>query len=152
MNKMPVNIFITKNESETENAGYAFAASIEEVGKDVSKPVFVAFYGELGSGKTAFVRGMARYIVPEAYVCSPTYSIINVYEGEKNLVHLDLYRITDEDDLYSIGFYELFDDQNSIIVAEWCENIPYALPENRFDVIFTQENDGTRRIEIRHIK
>ena len=102
------------------------------LGKDLMKNTggdfFVALFGDLGAGKTAFVKGMVSHFLPDAIVTSPTYNIVNTYtDGCTVLHHYDMYRITDEDDLYSVGFYDNLSD--SVTVAEWCENIPWALPE-----------------------
>ena len=103
-----------------ETAEYAFKNGI----------TFVALYGGLGAGKTAFVRGFTSFHDKDACVMSPTYNLVNVYG---NIYHFDMYRITDEDDLYSIGFYD-YDDGSNIILTEWSENIEYALPENYLKV------------------
>lgn len=119
---------------DTESAGEKLACLIRDNAVTTDKPVFVAMYGELGAGKTAFVRGMAKVLAPDEAVCSPTYSIINLYNGTRRFYHLDLYRIRDDDDLYSVGFYELFDDLSCVIAAEWCENIPFALPDSYIEL------------------
>ena len=109
----------------------------EELGKELASamladsflPRFVALYGDLGVGKTAFVRGFTSAIAPTARVKSPTFALVNEYKGEKcSVFHFDMYRIEDEDDLYSIGFYDYF-ERNGICLTEWSENIEYALPE-----------------------
>ena len=91
-------------------------------------------YGDLGVGKTAFVRGLASVMAPGRGVRSPTFSLVNEYRvaGKKPLFHFDMYRIESEDDLYSIGF-EDYPDAGTC-VAEWCEKIPFALPEIYFEV------------------
>lgn len=118
-------------------------------------PLFVAFYGDLGVGKTAFIRGVAKSICPCAAVRSPTFAIVNEYRGGVlPIFHFDMYRITDEDDLYSIG-YEDYLDKNAVILMEWSENVPFALPEEYLRVEI-EKNDPdqpqSRRITIRHIK
>ena len=116
----------TLSPDETERLGEALATTLEA---DPSLPRFVAMYGDLGVGKTAFVRGFARIISPEAFVKSPTFALVNEYRTKKTPVyHFDMYRIVDEDDLYSTGFYDYLEG-NGYCIAEWCENIPYALPE-----------------------
>lgn len=96
---------------------------------DSSLPRFIALYGDLGVGKTAFVRGFTSAVAPSARVKSPTFALVNEYRGEKcSVFHFDMYRIEDEDELYSIGFYDYF-DRNGICLTEWSENIEYALPE-----------------------
>lgn len=127
----------------------------ERVGRELAELLkvgdFVALYGDLGAGKTAFVRGMASYLTPDEAAHSPTYTIVNVYEGDGiPLYHFDMYRIKDDDDLYSTGFYD-YDD--GIIAAEWCENIPFALPERYYRVEITKcaDDDAKRKIGISEV-
>ena len=118
---------------ETERIGREFAALLP-------LDAFVAMYGDLGAGKTAFVRGMASELVPDATVTSPTYTLVNEYRGKDRLFcHFDMYRISDEDDLYSIGFYDYAD---CVIAAEWCEKIPFALPDAYYSVTITKLMDA----------
>ena len=110
---------------------------------------FVALNGELGAGKTAFVRGMAATLTPGVRVSSPTYALVNVYEGEDvTLCHFDMYRITGEDDLYSIGFYD-YDD--CVFAVEWADNVPFALPEHYYNVTITKSGENERKIKIEEI-
>ena len=77
----------------------------EEFAKQLIPGDFIAFFGDLGSGKTAFVRGLASYLCPECRVSSPTFAIVNEYEGGRiPLFHFDMYRILDDDNLFSTGF------------------------------------------------
>lgn len=116
---------ITNSPEETEAFGAEVARYMTE---DASAPKFIALYGDLGVGKTAFVRGLASVIAPNSIVRSPTFALVNEYRAQKSsLFHFDMYRIEDEDELYSIGFYDYLD--RGICVVEWSENIPYALPE-----------------------
>ncbi len=113
-----------------------------ELAHKLKNDSFVALYGELGAGKTAFVGGIADVICPEERVFSPTYTIVNEYlSGRVPLYHFDLYRITDELDLYSTGFYDYIGC--GICVCEWCENIPEAVPENAVKVLIEKTADGT---------
>ncbi len=123
---------ITNSPEETEAVGFALAKQLEE---NLSLPTFIALYGDLGVGKTAFVRGFARVFSPNALVRSPTFALVNEYpsRSSRRVFHFDMYRITDEDDLYSIGYYDYLDD-GSICLVEWSENIPYAIPEDYIKV------------------
>ena len=133
-------IYVTTSEIQTENAAKELAAFL--------KPGdFLAFYGDLGSGKTAFIRGLASVFCPGVRVSSPTYAIVNEYKGKPYIFHFDMYRITDDDGLYSTGFYDYF-DRDGIICAEWCENIPFALPERYYKIDFTKVSENERKIEI----
>ncbi len=140
--------FYTNSPEETEAAGEALALELEN---DRSLPPFIALYGDLGVGKTAFVRGFARVFSPNALVRSPTFALVNEYPSrERRLFHFDMYRIADEDDLYSIGYYDYLDD-GSICLVEWSENIPYAIPEEHIRVEISKPDLDTpdkRLIEI----
>ncbi|MCI8589597.1 MAG: tRNA (adenosine(37)-N6)-threonylcarbamoyltransferase complex ATPase subunit type 1 TsaE [Clostridiales bacterium] len=127
---------ISNSEQETEKIAYQFAKTLQ--GGEC-----IALYGGLGVGKTAFVRGLAACLAPDSAVCSPSYAIVNEYGGPLQLCHFDMYRITDEDDLYSIGFY---DYEGAVLAIEWSERIPYALPAHRYEVCL-QKIDGEKEEE-----
>ena len=129
---------ITNSPEETEKVGFELAKMLEN---DQSLPSFVALYGDLGVGKTAFVRGFAKLFSPSALVRSPTFALVNEYpsKSSRRVFHFDMYRITDEDDLYSIGYYDYLDD-GSICLVEWSENITYAIPDEHIRVEITKTN------------
>ena len=123
---------VSLSTENTEALGAELARSITE---NDSMPRFVAFYGDLGSGKTAFIRGFVSVISQSSAVRSPTFTIVNEYRGGSiPIFHFDMYRIEGEDDLYSIGFYDYLD--NGICLCEWSENIEFALPDEyiRLDI------------------
>lgn len=108
------------------------------------KTPFIALYGDLGAGKTAFVKGIINHFSSDVIVTSPTYNIVNKYTFDNtDLYHFDMYRITDEEDLYSVGFYDYLDE--GIIVTEWSENVPYAIPKNAIKVTINKLFDETKR-------
>ncbi len=116
----------TQSTQETEQFGATVAKRLL---KDDTLPRFLALYGDLGVGKTAFVRGFVSVLSPASLVRSPTFALVNEYRGGKYpLFHFDMYRIDSEDDLLSIGFYDYL-DRNGICLVEWSEKIPYAMPE-----------------------
>ena len=129
---------ITNSPEETEAVGFELAQEIE---KNLALPSFIALYGDLGVGKTAFVRGFTKVFSPNALVRSPTFALVNEYPSKsgRRVFHFDMYRITDEDDLYSIGYYDYLDD-GSICLVEWSENIPYAIPDEYIRVEITKTN------------
>ncbi len=134
-------VFNSASCEDTEKIAYEFA-------NELKKGDFIAFFGDLGSGKTAFTRGIAKKLCPNARVQSPTFAIVNEYTGGKiDLFHFDMYRILDDDNLFSTGFYDYF-DRCGVMVVEWSENIPFALPENRYDIVFEKTGDSQRRIHI----
>ena len=124
---------ISSSPGDTINCGAKLASLIES---DPSLPHFIALDGDLGTGKTEFVRGFVSVAAPGSAVRSPTYTLVNEYRAaEKKLpvFHFDVYRINSEDDLYSTGFYDY--PERGICLVEWCELIPYALPESYFSVL-----------------
>ena len=133
MIKFPTTVF-TNSPTETEEVGKELA-SLFASGEPL--PRFIALYGDLGVGKTAFVRGFTSVFAPAARVKSPTFALVNEYRDKtKNapaVFHFDMYRINDEDELYSIGFYDYLDG-NGICLVEWSENIEYALPDELITV------------------
>ena len=94
----------------------------ETLGRRLTGRTHIALTGELGAGKTTFVQGLARGLdVPDSYyVTSPTYNIISEYPGRIPLYHVDLYRISDEDELDLTGFYEYI-HQDAVVAVEWPE-------------------------------
>ncbi len=140
----PLHLLSTSPE-ETEIVGAALGQALAA---DSTLPTFVAMFGDLGVGKTAFVRGLASVLAPGRAVRSPTFSLVNEYRvpGRRPLFHFDLYRIESEDDLYSMGFDEYPDA--GYCVAEWCEKIPYALPDDRLEVLIEKD---PAVVDIRHI-
>lgn len=129
----------------TEKTGFELA---EFLIKNPDAPRFIAMYGDLGVGKTAFVRGFCRELCADSIVRSPTFALVNDYRcktaGMRHVYHFDMYRIADEDDLYSIGFYDYL-DSGELCIAEWCELIPFALPEEYIKVEILKLDDGDRR-------
>lgn len=117
--------FYSKNLSDTD-------AIASEIASLLKKGDVLALYGEMGAGKTAFVRGLVKALCPECLplVHSPTFAIVNEYEGnEITVYHYDLYRIADEDDLYSTGYFDRLGGEG-IVVTEWSELIDGAIPQN----------------------
>lgn len=107
--------FVTKSEEETLAAAAKLAESLKA--GDV-----ILYRGEMGAGKTAFTKGIARYLGSDDEVTSPTFALVHEYGGRIPLFHFDLYRISGYDDLYSVGFFDYL-DRGGVIAAEWSENI-----------------------------
>lgn len=135
----------TTSPKQTEQVGANLARRLEERG---IKRAFIAMRGEMGVGKTAFTRGFASHFGIGG-VKSPTYTIVNEHRGRVKLFHFDMYRISDGDDLYSIG-YDDYVETEGYCIAEWSENIEGEIPEDAIYVTISRtENDpDERRIEI----
>lgn len=134
--------FETGSEEET-------AAKACEICKRLSPGSIVAFTGGMGMGKTAFVRGALKAFQNNAFVSSPTFALVHDYGGDPPVYHFDMYRVQNEDDLYSTGFFDYLDGR-SILFIEWSENIADALPP---DTVFVHiapgkgENDRVITVE-----
>lgn len=115
--------------AETEALG-------EALGRVLRAGDFVGLSGRLGAGKTALVRGVARglQVPPEALVSSPTFALVNTYAGGRlTLLHADLYRLRDAEELYDAGFHDLVttsDADGSVMLAEWVDKVPEAAPDD----------------------
>lgn len=136
-----MDIFISKCEEDTLQVAENFA-------KTLKGGTVVAFLGGLGMGKTAFVRGALKGLNNSARVSSPTFALVNDYGGTPQVYHFDMYRITDEDDLYSTGYFDYLTD-DAVLFIEWSENISQWLPDNTvFVKIELTETENCRKISI----
>ena len=127
------------NEAETEAIGCALAARL-------APGAVVAFSGDLGAGKTAFVRGMARGLGISQRVTSPTFTIVNEYEGGRlPLFHFDMYRLGSSDELFDIG-WEDYLIRGGVCAVEWSERVTDALPEDTLWVDIARGSGENDRI------
>ena len=132
--------FLTNSPAQTEAVGSA-------LGKILKPGTVIAYQGDLGAGKTAFTRGLARGLGSSEMVTSPTYTIVNEYLGGRMpLFHFDMYRLASSDDLWDIG-WEDYLERNGVCAVEWSENVEDALED---PIIITIEKLGedSRRITI----
>ena len=133
-------IIFTKSEKETEAAGAAFASKLPD-------GAVAALYGDLGAGKTAFVRGMARGMGISARVNSPTFTIVNEYLGARELYHFDMYRLESAEELFDIG-WEDYLRRGAVCAVEWSEHVEDAFEGDEIKVRIEKLSDSERKIEI----
>ncbi len=133
---------ISHSVTETEDLGFRLA-------QQLSGGTVVAYRGGLGMGKTAFTRGLARGLDCQDRVTSPTFTIVNEYEGRLPLFHFDMYRLHDSDALFDIG-WEDYLDRGGVCAVEWSENVEDALPDDTVYVSIARhpERDDWRIITI----
>ena len=132
--------FITNSPEETENVG-------ERLGRCLRGGDVIAYLGELGAGKTAFTRGLARGLGIQMRVTSPTYTIVNEYTGGRlPLFHFDMYRLGGSDELFDIG-WEDYLARDGVCAVEWSENVSDAM-ENAIVVRIEKTGADSRRITI----
>ena len=132
--------FISHSQLETEEVGRKLAEKLP--GGSV-----VAMYGDLGAGKTAFVRGMARGMGLSCRVSSPTFTIVNEYLGQRELIHFDMYRLSSADELFDIG-WEDYLSRGAVCAVEWSENVQDAFFGDEVVVRIEKLNDTDRKITI----
>ena len=131
--------YITHNEKETESLGSRLAAVL-------APGAVVAYRGDLGMGKTAFTRGLARGLGYPGRVTSPTFTIVNEYEGGRlPLFHFDMYRLSSSDELFDIG-WEDYLARGGVCAVEWSENIADALEEGTISVKICRGDSDSRRV------
>ena len=130
--------YITHSPAETEALGAALAQKLQP-------GTVLAFRGDLGAGKTAFTRGLARGLGADDRVTSPTYTIVNEYlSGRLPLFHFDMYRLVSEDDLFDIG-WEDYLERGGICAVEWSENVAGAM-EDAIVICLEKLGEDSRRI------
>ena len=133
--------FYTASAYETEELG-------ARLGRQLRPGAVIAFYGDLGAGKTAFTRGLARGLGIVDPITSPTYTIVNDYSGKIPLFHFDMYRLSSSEDLFDIG-WEDYLTRGGVIAVEWSERVEDALEDAlKIDIRRDPERDNGRRIII----
>ena len=134
--------FLSHSTQETESIGEALAKKLRS--GDV-----LAFTGSLGMGKTAFTRGLARGLGCRGRVTSPTFTIVNEYEGKTPLFHFDMYRLGSSDELFDIGWDDYL-ARGGVCAVEWSERVADALPDDTIfvDIARTDEHEDWRTITV----
>ena len=135
------SVFISNSPADTKKIAADLAATLS--GGEV-----IAFYGDLGMGKTCFITGLADGLDFKGEVSSPTFAIINEYLGGRlDLYQFDMYRVSGWDDLYSTGYFEYM-ESGGVLAVEWSENIESALPEDVIRVTIKRLDEAKREISI----
>ncbi len=135
-----MEVFVSKSEGETIERGREFA-------KQLQPGSLVALYGDLGAGKTQFVKGVCQAFEVEEIVNSPTFTIVNEYHGTLPVFHIDLYRMKNVDEILGIGFDEYL-ESGGVCLVEWAEKLNGIIPDRRYDVEMSVVDDSTREIKI----
>ncbi|CAH2211925.1 tRNA (adenosine(37)-N6)-threonylcarbamoyltransferase complex ATPase subunit type 1 TsaE [Tepidibacter aestuarii] len=133
-----------KNEQETSEIGY-------RLGQLLNKGDVVCLIGDLGAGKTTITKSIARALEVDDYITSPTFTIVNEYDGKYSLYHFDVYRISSSEDMYEIGFEEyLYGD--GICIIEWANLIEDILPDEYMNIELNYKDEGREMIITPHGK
>ncbi len=136
--------FKTETPAETQALG-------EKLGKTLKPGDVIALMGELGAGKTCLTQGIARGIgiAPGEIVCSPSYILINEYNGTVPIYHIDLYRLEGQTEIAELGLIEYI-ESNGICIIEWAERVETALPTDCVKINITWEDENSRQIIIQY--
>ena len=138
---MVIMQYTSKNAEETESLGIMR-------GNSLKKGDVISLRGSLGAGKTVLAKGIAKALDIEEAIVSPTFTIVQEYNGSMKMYHMDLYRLSGEDEFESMGGEEfLYPD--GITLVEWSEKIESMLPDNTIYVEIGINSDGTREISIK---
>lgn len=151
-------IYLTKTSEETKKLA-------QNIAKTIKSGVFLAFYGNLGSGKTTFIQGLAEGLGIKRRFISPTFIIVRHYviqiknqkpkikittQNLQSFYHIDLYRMDNVDDLLGIGLDEIIEDKNNIVAVEWAEKLGDMLPKKRIEFYFKYIDENSREIRIKN--
>jgi tRNA threonylcarbamoyladenosine biosynthesis protein TsaE len=135
-----VKTVISRSAEETEKVAAQFA-------RNLKKGDVVALSGPLGSGKTTFIKGLAKGLGVKDFIKSPTFNLLHIHQGRVPLYHFDFYRL-DESDLEDLGFVDYVYDSDGVAVLEWAERVKGELPPNtRWVVLSPAAKENERRIE-----
>lgn len=145
-------IYLTKTSQETKNLA-------KNLAKVLKPGDFLGFYGNLGSGKTTFIQGLAEGLGIKRRIISPTFIIIRTYDLRpktkdqrlKTFYHIDLYRTETQNDLLSVGLDEIINNNDNIVAVEWAEKMKEMLPSKRIELHFKYIDEDTREIAIKYI-
>ena len=140
---MSEEIIVTNSREET-------AIFAENFSKILKSGDFLAFYGDLGSGKTTFIQGLAKGLGIQRRIISPTFIIMRHYKiKDGNFYHVDLYRTQSKHDLLGIGLDQIIQDKNNLVALEWAEKMGEILPKQRIDIHMEYVDENKRKITIK---
>ena len=133
--------YISKSPEDTQRLA-------AELGKRVREGLVLCLRGELGAGKTCFVQGLTAALGIQEPAVSPTYNLMNIYEGRRIVYHFDLYRLVSEEELEEIGFYEDAEDTDCVVLIEWPDRFTESLPENYIMLDMEKLSEGERERQL----
>jgi len=145
---IPTGAFVSRSEQETFELGF-------DIGKQLSGGEIILLSGPLGAGKTLLVKGMAHALgVDEDDVSSPSFTLVNPYDGRLRLYHIDLYRLDEGvSAAHAVDLDELLSDEQAVIVIEWAERMGrYPLPPTAWNISMTGDGDAPRTISINDLE
>ena len=149
-------LYLSRGQKETEKLAVFLLAKFLKTNRpaDRGKAVVIALEGELGAGKTVFVRGIAKALKLTAKIKSPTFNLMKKYKIETNgkrqevkyLYHIDCYRLRDHRDLKALGIKEILNDPKNIVFIEWSDRVKKILPKNHIKIHIDHIDKNTRKL------
>jgi len=138
------HFFIIHSEDDVARVAEAFTGLLQN-----SNAKVVAFYGNMGVGKTTFISGICRFMGVKEPVTSPSFAIVNEYVSAKGdtIFHFDFYRLKNQEEVFDMGYEDYF-FSNHICLIEWPEKVVGVLPDKRLDVYITENPDGSRTLSV----
>lgn len=125
----------------------------QKLGKQLLPGSIVSFFGDLAAGKTTFIKGLASSAIGinSAEISSPTFVLLNIYEGSRTFYHFDLYRLKDSTDFYNMGFDDYL-NSSGISCIEWAERIEDILPSDSIKIRISSTGENERVISLEGMK
>lgn len=124
----------------------------ENFAKEIIAPKIIVLSGDLGAGKTTFSKGFAKGLSINETITSPTFALLNEYEGTKKLYHFDMYRLESAGEAIELGFDEYFNKNDGIILVEWAENVEGLFAPPLTKITISKLSDDKRKIKIEEVK
>lgn len=141
---------ITRSAEETKKIGFVFAKNLKKKRTNLKQATIVALKGNLGSGKTTFIQGLAKWFNIKESVLSPTFLVLKEFpiavSGFKSFYHIDAYRLKNPVEILELGFKDLIKNPENIVIIEWAEKIKKVLPKNILWVKFINFGKSKRKI------
>lgn len=134
---------LLKNEEETKQFG-------QRLGECISEKILICLNGDLGAGKTCITKGIAKGLDITDDITSPTFILVEEYEGRFPLYHFDVYRIDDVEELYFIGFDDYL-SKEAVVIIEWSDKIESILPKERLELRLEYTEDGMRTVNLQPV-
>ena len=143
--------FVTQNTKETQKLGVILAKEIASK-PSLKQAVVIGLEGELGAGKTTFIKGFAKTLGVKEKVLSPTFVLMKIYQlknkNYKLLIHIDAYRLKDHRDLFALGIKEILTDSQNIILIEWSDRVEKILPKKYIKIHIDHLSEDKRKVTI----
>lgn len=139
----------SKSDAETREIGFKLGKKLAKNFSQKGETAILCLFGELGTGKTTFIRGLAKGLGIESRITSPTFTYQRVHFGKPKLYHFDYYRLSKPDELLLHDVHEALENRDGVIAIEWSEKIKRHLPEKHTDIYFEYVDENMRIIKIK---